>query len=88
MDDGENLLVEVDLSQCTEPESFLRYACDVNKIPHSVIVLYKLEKAQISIFSNILSILEVGVAEDDEGSETKSVLGIPWLFLFQMPERR
>ncbi|KAH6770330.1 hypothetical protein C2S52_015133 [Perilla frutescens var. hirtella] len=41
----------------------------VRKNPHSVIVFYKLEMAHISVFSKIMSILEVGVAEDDDGNE-------------------
>ncbi|KAL6537979.1 hypothetical protein OROHE_012266 [Orobanche hederae] len=79
VNDEEKLLIQVDLSHCTEPDSFFRCASDVNthlllvesvrKTPHSVIMFYKLETTHISVFSKILSILEFGVAEDDEGNQ-------------------
>ncbi|KAL6566876.1 hypothetical protein OROMI_015280 [Orobanche minor] len=79
VNDKEKLLIQVDLSHCTEPDSFFRCASDVNthlllvesvrKTPHYVIMFYKLETTHISVFSKILSILEFGVAEDDEGNE-------------------
>ncbi|KAL6566881.1 hypothetical protein OROMI_015285 [Orobanche minor] len=79
VNDEEKLLIQVDLSRCREPDSFFRCASDVNthlllvesvrKTPHSVIMFYKLETTHISVFSKILSILEFGVAEDDEGNQ-------------------
>lgn len=41
----------------------------VRKTPQSVIMFYKLETTHISVFSKILSILEFGVAEDDDGNQ-------------------
>ncbi|GER47820.1 chaperone clpb, partial [Striga asiatica] len=78
IDDGEKLMIQVDLSLCTGPESFFR--CSdignphlllmefVKKSPYSVIVFYELEKAHIATFSIILSILEGGVTKDKDGN--------------------
>ncbi|KAI3444058.1 hypothetical protein Pfo_000723 [Paulownia fortunei] len=78
VDDGKKLLIQVDLSLCTEPESFFRcaYTVDthlllteaVKRSPHSVIVFYQLEMAHISVFSTILSILDDGVSKDNDGN--------------------
>ncbi|KAH6779338.1 hypothetical protein C2S52_010575 [Perilla frutescens var. hirtella] len=79
MDDGQKLLFQVDLSLCTEPESFFWCPCSMNdlllteavkKSPHSVIIFHQLEMAHVSVFSTILSILDDGVAKDSEGNMT------------------
>ncbi|CAA0809102.1 Unknown protein [Striga hermonthica] len=78
IDDGEKLMIQVDLSLCTGPESFFR--CSdignphlllmefIKKSPYSVIVFYELEKAHVATFSIILSILERGVTKDKDGN--------------------
>ncbi|KAL8493021.1 hypothetical protein ACS0TY_024290 [Phlomoides rotata] len=80
MDDGKKLLFQVDLSRCTEPDSFFRctYTMDthllltkaVERGPNCVIIFHHLEMAHISVFSTILSILDDGVSEDNEGNIT------------------
>ncbi|XP_075085209.1 uncharacterized protein LOC142168433 [Nicotiana tabacum] len=56
-DDGTTILVEVDLSTCTSPSSFL-----------SVILVFNLHLAHQSAFTNIISILDDGLLSDDDGT--------------------
>ncbi|XP_016441249.1 uncharacterized protein LOC107766881 isoform X1 [Nicotiana tabacum] len=77
-DDGTTMLVEVDLSTCTRPNSFLRCTCRnepglllKNAIlmrPFSVIVVFNLQLAHQSAFTDIISILDDGLLSDNDGT--------------------
>ncbi|XP_073046729.1 uncharacterized protein [Primulina eburnea] len=70
-------VIEVDLSLCTEPDSFFRCTCKekngdlfvdaMRARSRSIIVFYDFEIAHISVFSNILSILDHGFPSDNKG---------------------
>ncbi|XP_073279477.1 uncharacterized protein [Primulina huaijiensis] len=72
-------VVEVDLPLCTEPDSFFRCTCKgkpgdlfvdaMRARSRSIIVFYDFEIAHISVFSNILSILDHGFLSDNKGDD-------------------
>ncbi|XP_073127405.1 uncharacterized protein [Henckelia pumila] len=70
-------VIEVELSLCTEADSFLSckgksgelFVDVVRARPRSVIVFYDFEMAHISVFSNILSFLDHGFLSDNKGDD-------------------